>query len=85
MRSTRCQGTGCGSWSRLSPRTYSETRYGRPLHLAHAVDGDDVGVLQPRDGARLDEEALAQRRRGLAARAMNFTATGRSSSVSCAR
>ena len=30
---------------------------GPVLALADAVDGDDVGVLQPGDGARLDEEA----------------------------
>ena len=55
-----------------------------PAHLADAVDGDDVGVREPRDRARLDEELLARAGRA-SAPAMNFTATGRSSSVSCAR
>ena len=37
---------------------------GAAPHLADAMDGDDVGVREPRDGARLDEELLAQRRIG---------------------
>ena len=59
MRCTRDQSSGLAMRSSDSPRTNSTPDRGRPLPLANAVDQNDVGVLQTRDGAGF-KEALAE-------------------------